>query len=148
MLRGLMKAGGILLGLAVVLVGLSYNVLRAQGLESAPTMADRAVASETRPVDARVTIVKVSGPIDLVLKQGPAAAMTVRAERRVLSRIRTVQAGRTPAQLRDKARRLRETRDRRTRQARHDDAQSRPVGFPAGQVRQAGVRHSATTHSE
>jgi hypothetical protein len=95
MLRGLMKAGGVLLGLAVVLVGLSYNVLRAQGLESAPTMADRTVGSEARPVDGKVTIVKVAGPVDLVLKQGPAAAMTVRAERRVLSRIRTIQDGGT-----------------------------------------------------
>lgn len=95
MMRGLVKAGAFLLGLAVVLVGLSYNMLRAQGLESAPTMAGHAVASEARAVDGKVTIVKMSGPIDLYLKQGPAAAMTVRAEQRVLSKIRTIQDGDT-----------------------------------------------------
>ena len=95
MLKRLMKAGGILLGLAVVLVALSYNVLRAQGLESGPTMADRTVGSEVRPVDGKVTIVKLAGPVDLVLKQGATAAMTVRAERRVLPKIRTVQDGNT-----------------------------------------------------
>lgn len=95
MMRGLVKAGAVLLGLAVVLVGLSYNVLRAQGLESAPTMAGHAVASEARPVDGKVTIVRMAGPIDLYLKQGAAAAMTVRAEQRVLSKIRTIQDGNT-----------------------------------------------------
>lgn len=90
-----MKTGVFLLGLAAVLVALGYNLLRAQALESKPTMASHAVASEQRAVDGKVDIVKLTGPIDLVLKQGPAAAMTVRAEQRVLSKIRTIQDGNT-----------------------------------------------------
>ncbi|HYD82026.1 MAG TPA: head GIN domain-containing protein [Paucimonas sp.] len=94
-MRALMKAGAFLLGLAVVLVALSYNVLRAQGLEQSGETGSRAMATETRPVDAGISIIKLSGPIDLKLKQGATPSMNVRAEQRFLSKIVTTQNGNT-----------------------------------------------------
>lgn len=94
-MRALMKAGAILLGLAVVLVGLSWNVLRAQGLEQSGQAGSHAVATETRPVNANVTVIRLSGPIDLKLRQGATPSMNVRAEQRLLSKIVTAQNGNT-----------------------------------------------------
>jgi hypothetical protein len=94
-MRALMKTGTFLLGLAVVLVGLSYNVLRAQGLEQSGETGSRALAMETRPVDANAMIIRLSGPIDLKLRQGATPSMHVHAEQRLLSKIVTAQNGNT-----------------------------------------------------
>jgi hypothetical protein len=94
-MRALMKAGAFLAGLAVVLVGLSYNVLRAQGLEHAGESGSRALATETRPVDAGINVIKLAGPVDLRLRQGATASMNVRAEQRFLAKIVTAQSGNT-----------------------------------------------------
>jgi hypothetical protein len=90
-----MKAGAFLAGLAVVLVALSFNVLRAQGLEQSGESGSRALATETRPIDAAVNVIKLAGPIDLKLRQGATASMNVHAEQRFLSKIVTAQSGNT-----------------------------------------------------
>lgn len=92
-MRALIKAGIFLVGLAAVMVGLSYNVLRAQELERTGETGNRAMASETRPVDAAVTSIKLAGPVDLKLTQGSTPSMVVRAEQRYLPKIVTTQSG-------------------------------------------------------
>ena len=67
-MRSLLRVGLSLLVLAFVLIGLSYSVLRAQGV-STPAEG-RALASETRTVDAAIRVVELSGPIDLTLRHG------------------------------------------------------------------------------
>jgi len=94
-MKALLKAGAFLLGLAVVLTGLSYNVLRAQELEKSGETGSRALALETRPVDATVTVIRMSGPVDLKLTQGTTPSMNVRAEQRYLAKIVTTQVGNT-----------------------------------------------------
>lgn len=94
-MQALMKFGAALLLLAIVLVGLSYQALRAQETNHPRSAEGRAQASESRSVDARVTIIRISGPVDLILTQGTTPSMTVRAEQRLLSKIRTVQEGNT-----------------------------------------------------
>lgn len=65
----------------------------ALGLVSANRARAEDIAMETRSVDARVLKVNLDGQIDLKLKQGPTASLTVFAEKRLLSKIITVQAG-------------------------------------------------------
>jgi hypothetical protein len=93
-MRILVKTGVILLGLAALLVGISFNVLRAQDLGPRDT-GSRTLATETRQVKSDVVIVKLEGSIDLILKQGAVPAMTVKAEQRLLSNIVTAQEGNT-----------------------------------------------------
>ena len=88
----LIKTGAALLGLSVLLVGLTFNFLRAQDLGPRET-GSRAMASETRAVSAEVVEVRLEGSIDLVLRQGPVPAMSVRAEQRLLANLVTVQEG-------------------------------------------------------
>ena len=53
------------------------------------------VASETRKIDARITSVDLEGPIDLTLRQGAIASLTVRGEKRLLANVETIQSGDT-----------------------------------------------------
>lgn len=93
-MRTLIKTALALLGLAILLVGVSFNVLRAQDLGVQDT-AGRKMLKETRPVNADVTVIKLEGAIDLVLKQGPSPSLNVRAEQRLMSNIVTVVDGKT-----------------------------------------------------
>jgi hypothetical protein len=54
-----------------------------------------AVATETRPLDARVTRVHVDGVVDVVLRQGSPAGLVVRGDPRLLEKTTTVQEGDT-----------------------------------------------------
>ena len=90
-MRSLLRVGLSLLVLAFVLIGLSYSVLRAQGV-STPAEG-RALASETRSVDGAIRIVELSGPIDLTLRHGAKPSLLVRGEQRLLGNIETVQDG-------------------------------------------------------
>ena len=94
-MRTLLKIGAFMVALAVVLTGVSYNVLQAQEVKHPSDPAARRVSTEVRNISSEVTIIKLSGPVDLVLKQGAAPTMTVQAEQRVISRIKTVQSGDT-----------------------------------------------------
>jgi hypothetical protein len=53
------------------------------------------VATETRPIDARVVRVKIDGPLDLRIRQGSAATLTLSGDPRWLAKTVTVQSGDT-----------------------------------------------------
>ena len=93
-MRVLLKTALVLFGLSILLVGVSFNVLRAQDLGPRDKAA-RVMASEVRPVTAEVVVIKVDSSVDLVLVQGAVPSMKVRAEQRVMSNIVTVQEGNT-----------------------------------------------------
>ncbi|WP_308597937.1 head GIN domain-containing protein [Massilia sp. BJB1822] len=95
MMRGLFKVGLSLLLLAIVLTGVSYSVLRAQGIANPSSAAGRSAASEERKVSATTTMVELSGPIDLTLRQGSKPMLIVRGEQRMLGNVETEQDGAT-----------------------------------------------------
>ena len=90
-MRSLFKVGFSLLVLALVLIGVSYSMLRAQGVQTGARPERRAVASETRVLARGIEVVELSGPIDLTLRYGPAASLTIKGEERLLSNIDTFQ---------------------------------------------------------
>ena len=92
-MRTLLKVGFGLLLLAFLLIGLSYTMLRAQGTSNRSNSEGRMLASETRTVTADVTEIDLSGPIEMTLRQGAIASLTVRGEQRLLGNIDTTQEG-------------------------------------------------------
>jgi hypothetical protein len=94
-MRGLMKVGASLLLLAFLLIGLSYSMLRAQGIGSGSSAQGRMLESETRAVTNAVDAIQLDGPIDLTVRQGPTAILTVRGEQHLLGKIETRQEGST-----------------------------------------------------
>lgn len=84
-MRALMKVGFSLLLLAVVLVGLGYSMLRANGTVHAAE--ERAGGQETRAVPAGIEQVQVDGPIDLQLRYGSVASLQVSGEQRMLGNV-------------------------------------------------------------
>src|SRR6478672_2502934 len=95
-MRALIKTGFALLLLALLLIGASYSMLRAQGVgagNSSP--GSRLVATEKRSLGASVAQVEVSGPINLTLRQGPSASLEVRGEQRLLANVDTTVDGDT-----------------------------------------------------
>jgi hypothetical protein len=94
-MRALLKVGFALLLLAFLLIGLSYSMLRAQVAGNAQAPGSRLVASETRPLDRTPGTVELNGPFNLVLRQGPAPALEVRGEQRVLANVDTAIDGDT-----------------------------------------------------
>jgi hypothetical protein len=94
-MRALMKVGFGLLLLAFGLIGVSYSMLRAQGISSPSSAAGHAMGSEVRPVGKGIAVVDLSGPIDLTLRQGPTPYLKVRGEQRLLGNVETVQDGDT-----------------------------------------------------
>ncbi|MET3133165.1 hypothetical protein AAKU55_003450 [Oxalobacteraceae bacterium GrIS 1.11] len=94
-MRTLVKVGLSLLLLAFVLIGLSYSMLQTQGVSSPGGAAGRAVRSETRALGKNIVNVDLNGPIDLTLRQGAMATLTVRGEQRLLANIATTQDGAT-----------------------------------------------------
>jgi hypothetical protein len=89
-MRALFKVGFSLLVLAFLLIGLSYSMLRAQGISGASTAEGRAIASETRSLGKGIVSVDLSGPIDMTLRQGQTPSLVVRGEQRLLGNIETV----------------------------------------------------------
>ena len=92
-MRALMRVGLSLLILAFVLIGLSYTVLRAQGVSSRPE--GRTVTTDTRPLDRRVRTVELNAPVDLNVRYGPQPSLVVRGEQRLLQNIETNASGDT-----------------------------------------------------
>jgi hypothetical protein len=92
-MRSLFKVGFSLLVLACVLIGVSYSMLRAEGVQTGGRAERRAVASETRVLARGIAAVELHGPIDLTLRYGPTASLTVKGEERSLSNIDTFQQG-------------------------------------------------------
>jgi hypothetical protein len=93
-MRALIKTGFALLLLALLLIGASYSMLRAQGTGTA-SPGSRLVDSEKRTLGASVAEVDVSGPINLTLRQGTAASLEVRGEQRLLANVDTTVEGNT-----------------------------------------------------
>jgi hypothetical protein len=87
-MRSLMKIGFALLAMAFVLIGMSYSMLRAQGVSGPSSPGSRLVASERRAFAGAVAV-DVAGPINVTLRQGPAAALEVRGEQRLLANVET-----------------------------------------------------------
>ena len=94
-MRMLLKTGLGLLMLAFVLIGLTFSMLRAQGVNTRNHNVGRELASETRTVSAAVTQIDMNGAIDLTLRQGAVPSLTVRGEERLLGNIVTTQTGTT-----------------------------------------------------
>lgn len=84
-MRGLLKVGFSLLLLAFVLIGLSYGMLRANGVAAAAE--GRQLASETREVPAGVKEVDLNGPIDLTVRYGATPSLKVSGESRLLGNV-------------------------------------------------------------
>ncbi|MDB5749235.1 MAG: hypothetical protein JWP72_4083 [Massilia sp.] len=91
-MRTLFRVGLSLLVLAFVLIGLSYSVLRAQGVSI--RHEGRMVGEETRPIRRDIRAVELSGPIDLTLHYGAQPSLVVRGEQRLLANVETTQDGR------------------------------------------------------
>lgn len=94
-MRTLMKIGFGLLLLAFMLIAMSYTMLRAQGTSNRTNPEGRMVASATRTIGADVTEIDLSGPIDMTLRQGAIASLTVRGEQRLLGNVDTTQDGKS-----------------------------------------------------
>jgi Putative auto-transporter adhesin, head GIN domain len=88
-MRALIKVALSLLLLAFVLIGLSYSVLRAQGISTPANREGHAIAAESRKVGKDVAAVDLDGPIDLTLRQGPMPSLVVRGEQRLLKNVAT-----------------------------------------------------------
>jgi hypothetical protein len=95
-MRGLFKVGFGLLVLALLLIGASYSMLRAQGTSGgAASPGSRLLATEKRTLGASVSEIELSGPINLTLRQGSAASLEVRGEQRLLANVDTTVEGNT-----------------------------------------------------
>jgi len=94
-MRGLFKVGFGLLVLALLLIGASYSMLRAQGTSGAASPGSRLLATEKRTLGASVSEVELSGPINLTLRQGSSASLEVRGEQRLLANVDTTVEGNT-----------------------------------------------------
>ncbi len=92
-MRTLIKIGSGLLLLAVVLIGLTFIMLRSEGVNTRHQTEGRELASETRPVSAEVTEIELTGAIDMTLRQGAVPSMTVRGEKRLLGNVDTYLKG-------------------------------------------------------
>jgi hypothetical protein len=94
-MRGLFKVGFGLLVLALLLIGASYSMLRAQGTAGAASPGSRLLATDKRTLGASVSEVELSGPINLSLRQGSKASLEVRGEQRLLANVDTTVEGNT-----------------------------------------------------
>jgi hypothetical protein len=94
-MRTLLKIGSGLLLLAMLLIGLSYNVLRANGTHGLSSPASHMLTRETRSVGQGIATVELTGPIDMTLRQGATASLVVRGEQRLLGNVETTQEGST-----------------------------------------------------
>jgi hypothetical protein len=96
-MQTLLKIGVGMLVLAALLVGTSFSVLRAQDVGNnginINNAGSRAMKGESRTIGANVVAISLNGPIDLMLKQGVTASMSVYGEERLLSRVKTTQDG-------------------------------------------------------
>lgn len=94
-MKRLLKTGLSLFILALVLIALSYSVLRAKGINNPSSAAGRVVRSETRDVNARITQIDLNGPIDLTLRRGATPSLSVSGEQRLLANVESTVDGST-----------------------------------------------------
>jgi hypothetical protein len=94
-MRALFKTGFALLVLALLLIGASWSMLRAQNVGGASSAGNRLLATEKRTLGASVNEVDLSGPINLTLRQGPNPSLEVRGEQRLLANVDTTVDGNT-----------------------------------------------------
>lgn len=94
-MKTLLKIGAGMLLLAVVLTTGLYGILKAQGSSHRYTEQERAETTENRPLTAAVTSIELTGPIDLIVKQGATPSITINAEQRLLSKVSTEIEGNT-----------------------------------------------------
>jgi hypothetical protein len=94
-MRALIKTGFSLLILALLLIGASYSVLRAQGTSGTASPGSRLLATDKRTLGASIAEVELNGPINLTLRQGTSASLEVRGEQRLLSNVDTTVDGNT-----------------------------------------------------
>ena len=92
-MRTLFKVGFSLLVLAFILIGLSYSMLKAQGVSGASSFTGRSFESEKRAVGADIQVIELDGPIDLTLRQGATPSLQVKGEQRLLGNVDTSSAG-------------------------------------------------------
>ena len=92
-MRTLLKVGFGMLVLAFALIAMSYSMLRAESTAGSSNPEGRKLDTETRPIDASVTRIDLTGPIDLTLRQGAVPSLTVRGEKRLLGNVETEQSG-------------------------------------------------------
>jgi hypothetical protein len=94
-LRTLVKVGVSLLMLAVLLIGVSYSMLRAQGVANPSSTAGRVTRTETREIGHGIRVIDLEGPIDLSVRQGAVPSLKVRGEQRLLGNVAATQDGDT-----------------------------------------------------
>jgi hypothetical protein len=94
-MRTLFKVALSMLLLAGVLIGVSYSMLRAEGVSNPTSVAGRAVRGEKRPLGDGISKVDLNGPINLTLRQGSKPSLRVRGEQRLLANIDTTADGDT-----------------------------------------------------
>jgi hypothetical protein len=92
-MRSLLKIGFSLFVLALVLIGVSYSMLRAEGVQTGARSERRALGAETRVLARGIGTIELSGPIDLTLRYGTTPALTIKGEERLLGNIDTSQSG-------------------------------------------------------
>lgn len=92
-MRALVRVAFSLLVLALVLIGLSYTMLRAQGV--AVRAEGRMVTSDARTLERKVSKIELNAPVDLEVRYGPQPGLVVRGEERLLQNIETVASGDT-----------------------------------------------------
>lgn len=90
-MRALIRVAIAMLVLAAVLVGLGYSMLRASG--TSIVQEGRELATEQREVGAATRSVVLEGPIDLTVRQGTTASLSVSGERRLLGNVEVRQDG-------------------------------------------------------
>lgn len=90
-IRTLVKLGLSLFVLALALIGVSYTMLRAQGVANPSTTAGRVTRTEVREIGHGITAIDLQGPIDLTLRQGDTPMLKVRGEQRLLGNVATTQ---------------------------------------------------------
>ncbi|MES2759224.1 MAG: head GIN domain-containing protein [Pseudomonadota bacterium] len=88
-MRALLKVGFALLVLAFLLIGLSYSMLRAQGVRGTSNPAGRVVESDTRSLGKNIRAIDLDGPIDMTLRHGAVPSLVVRGEQRLLANVET-----------------------------------------------------------
>ncbi|GGY14495.1 head GIN domain-containing protein [Pseudoduganella dura] len=88
-IRTLVKVGLSLFVLALGLIGVSYSMLRAQGVANPSTTAGRVTRTEARAIGYGITAIDLQGPIDLTLRQGSTPSLKVRGEQRLLGNVAT-----------------------------------------------------------
>jgi hypothetical protein len=89
----LAKTAFALLVLAFVLVAVAYAMLRANGVATPMYREGHTIVSDTREISKEVRSVEMSGPMQLTLRQGATASLTVKGEKRLLGIVDTTQEG-------------------------------------------------------